>query len=165
MEPQSTAGHLKAVPLTWDHCQSLARRLPSSETMECLADGYQPEQALAAGLLWGLSLAVLRDEDPAGAFGYTTSGIIWSLWSPLSRRESVDILRLSREWVPHMVTLSGRPTLHNRVHCKNTKAIEWIEATGCFSLDTANPVRNLDGSESFPFETFPPHVPEGPHHV
>jgi hypothetical protein len=40
------------------------------------------------------------------------------------------------------------------VHAGNTRAIDWLKATGCINLDLCNPRRNLDGSESYTFETF-----------
>jgi hypothetical protein len=124
--------------------------------MECLANGYTPEQALAAGLLFGFSWAVHRQEDgPIGAFGFTTGGTIWSLWGPLTRQESRIVLQASRDWIPYLVRLSGRPTLINAVHSKNTLAMKWLEATGCVNFDFANPKKNADGSESYRFETFP----------
>lgn len=161
VSPPAAAGNLRAVPLHWDHCQELALKLPSSEKMECLANGYTIEQALAAGLLFGMSWAVLRGgptvnlEDPVGAFGYTNQGAIWSLWGPLTFPEQRDILRMSRFWIPHLVELSGRPVLRNAVHQDNTKARAWLEATRCIGFDTCNPVANRDGTQSWAFETVP----------
>lgn len=174
MEPESSKGHLspptsakllKAVPLTWDHCTELAQRLPKAEKMECTANGYTAQQALAAGLLFGLSWAVLREDPLAppwgkpltciGAFGYTSEGAIWSLWGKLTPRESLAVLRFSRQWIPHLVELSGRPTLCNVVHSENEKAIDWLEATGCVNFDYANPRAMADGSPGWAFETYP----------
>jgi hypothetical protein len=162
MEPKSTEGNLRALPLTWDHCQELSLKLASSEKMECLANGYTPEQALAAGLLFGLSWAVLRDGSPIGAFGYTLQGAVWSLWGPLTRKESVTVLRLSRDWIPHLVQLSGRAVLTNAVHEDNKKALDWLKATGCVEFDWANPRANKDGTKSWVFETT---IVEPPTHV
>lgn len=160
MEPKSHASDLTAVPLTWTLCKRLAGNLRESERIECMASGHQPEQALAAALFdKGWSRAVVAEEGPkaipVGAFGYTSNGTIWSLWGSLSRKQSVRILKESKEWTAGMVRRSGRLLLHNVVHSKNTSAIAWINATGAFWMDTTNPRRMPNGDDGFYFETLP----------
>lgn len=175
-EPTASAGDLRAVPLTWPLAEALSLRLTSSETMECLANGLQPSQALASGLLFGVSWAVLKVElkrssqdqpfaehpTPVGAYGFTHEGVIWSLWGPLSRKDSVAVLKLAPEWIAHLVALSRRSRLKNMVHADNAMALAWLQKTDCINLDLANPRRNLDGTDSYAFETF---LREDPTHV
>jgi hypothetical protein len=140
MEPKSTEGNLRALPLTWDHCQELSLKLASSEKMECLANGYTPEQALAAGLLFGLSWAVLRDGSPIGAFGYTLQGAVWSLWGPLTRTESADRTAPEPRLDPPPGPSSpAEPSSTNAVHEDNKKALDWLKATGCVVLRLGEP--------------------------
>lgn len=124
-------GKLVARPLTWEHCQALGPRLTPEEATEVSHSGLDPTQALAYGLLFGFSRAAVREDtaEPVGAYGYTPEGVIWSLWAPLTRKESVQVLRAAPTWIAGLVARSGLPKLHNAVSADNRPALRWLNAT------------------------------------
>jgi hypothetical protein len=131
-----TEGHL-----TWPAIQELSAALHESDALEVSIGGEPARFALAYGLMFGFSRAAYRDDRCIGAWGYTPAGVIWSLWAPLSRKESA------------MVKHSTLPRLHNYVHAKNSRALKWLERSGCFSIDTCNPRLIGKGEEFYYFET------------
>lgn len=126
---------LVAAPLTWELCEELATKVNPADSWECTRGGYTPLQALAGGLLAGKAYAVLQDDEPVGAFGFTCWHTIWSLWSPLSPRQSVQVLRETFDWVAGMVLRARPHTLWNYVDPDNRTAVEWLKASKAFRLD------------------------------
>lgn len=125
---------LTAIPLTWEHCVALAPRISHEDTLECLAMGHTPIQALAGGCMLGEGFAVIRSDSytPVGAFGWTTEGTIWSLWSELSPKESAQVLRDTGQWVRTLVMRSPFEELHNHVATANGRALKWLRRSGAF---------------------------------
>lgn len=129
---------LTAIPLTWELCKALAPKVNPADSWECHREGHSVEQALASGLLMGKAYAVTQEDtlnDPVGAFGYTCSNTIWSLWGHLTRRQSLQVLRETPEWVAGMVERAKPHVLWNYADPNNTKAVEWLRASGAFLVD------------------------------
>lgn len=143
---------LTAVPLTWEHCGALAGRIAEGDTIECLAMGNTPLQALAGGCMMGEGFAAIRADSftPVGAFGWTREQTIWSLWSELSLKESAQVLRNTGAWVQTLVIRSPFTELHNYVSNTNERAVKWLERSGAFWMQPCRP-----GDDFTYFETRP----------
>lgn len=137
--------------LTWGICRQLGKKIRPEDAIECLHKGYTPEMAMFSGIGTGEAYAAFHGLSAIGAFGWTKEGRVWSLWAPLTKAESLSVLRQTPEWVSRMVAHSGRPFLDNKVHALNRKAIAWLKASKCFQVDReAEPV---DGQPYHYFST------------
>jgi len=147
---------LEVRELTWQDAQSIARRLHPDDAYECAAMGRTPEGSMAWVILSGQpSWCVYRTctGTPVGAFGFTTEGTIWSLWTALGRRESLMVLEHTRPWVTRMATdflkVAEVPnTLSNLVAKRNQRGITWLKMSKCFGFGT--PVE-INGEGWLPF--------------
>ncbi len=126
--------------LTPQHCLDLAHTMRLEDIRECYASGHTPLEALLTGLSAGYAIAVCRDSTGTcvGAFGVNLEAdTIWSLWaSRLSWQEQFQLLKQTPSAVRGLVALAGCRRLHNLVDIRNKTAIEWLERSGCFHLDT-----------------------------
>lgn len=71
---------------------------------------------------------------PVGAWGYTSLGTIWSLWTKLSPRERLQVVQETPTWVSRLVRESGRPVLYNYVMATNAPALRWLRRSGAFAI-------------------------------
>ncbi len=141
--------------LSGQHVRLLQDRLRASDLEECRILGYSPMGAMAAGLMFGDAFAALDTEtaQPVGAFGWSVGGIIWSLWTPLTKLQSLQVLRESPNWIAELVRLSGEKRLSNHVLATNKSTLEWLKLTKCFAIDPYPVV--LRGEEFNYIETIP----------
>jgi hypothetical protein len=151
-------------PLNVDLCHELAPRVSEGDRIDLLAHGYEPLGALldgvdAEGQAWGVRV----DGVAVGAFGWTSEGSIWSLWSNLTMTQKVALLRLSPAFISAMVKDSGL-RLSNLVWEGNEVTRKWLEATGCFEFFIDMP-QVWDNKNYIPFavrsdltERFPDYV-------
>lgn len=107
--------------------------LSPAEGAECVAVGLSPKIALLMGYLEGPAWAVERTVSGSlvGCFGYTRTGVIWSLWGSLGRAERAQLAGETIPWVSAMVTAYGG-RLSNHVSVDNKVARLWLHKTGCF---------------------------------
>ena len=152
--------------LDWRAVFTLGANLTESDRLECLSG--DPMSVLAGATTTGQAWTALRSRDGEdsphegrilGAYGYTDEGTIWSLWSELSREESMAVLTHTPLWVRTMLHESGREWLYNWVSLANQKAIAWLKLSGCF--DVSDRVVTFSGMSAHYFRTKPKEVLAG----
>lgn len=152
--PEGQETHLTAnyrvVDFSWDLAKELAPKVARGDAKECAENGLTTEEAMAIGgmsggayiAMWDFapeSPAFIRSPRPIGVFGWTTHGVIWSLWADLTLEQQKAVLRESPKWVRQLVAESGCLSLRNRIHMDNITTLRWLKATDCF--DFATPYR------------------------
>ena len=137
--------------LDWRAVFTLGANLAESDRLECLSG--DPMAVLAGATTTGQAWTALDGDRILGAYGYTDEGTIWSLWSELSREESMAVLLHTPLWVRTMLHESGREWLYNFVSVGNEQAIAWLKLSGCF--DVSDRVVTFSGMSARYFRTKP----------
>jgi len=128
---------LTPTPLNYDHIRHLAPRIREADLWDLTIHDTDPEQALVSGMALGEAFAVLDDGVPIGAGGWTVAGSVWTLWTDLTRKQSLALLRCCVPWARIMAIRAKRP-LQNVFLEGNTVTERWLRATRCVNI--------LDGS-------------------
>jgi hypothetical protein len=162
--PRLSRWPLEIKPLSASFCEELAPLVSEGDKIDLFAHGYEPLGALLDGVeAEGQAWQVRVDGKPAGAFGWTTEGSIWSMWTPMTYSQKAALLTLSPAFISSMSQDAGR-VLYNFIWEGNLPTRKWLEATGCFEFDVDNPVV-FDDRNFLPFwvkpditERFPAYV-------
>lgn len=140
---------LLPVPLTYDHIRHLAPRIREADLADLTIHDTDPEQALVSGMTLGESFAVLDDGVPIGAGGWTVAGAVWTLWTDLTRKQSLELLRCCVPWARIMAIRAKRP-LTNVFLSGNTVTERWLRATRCVTI-LDNQLLSWKGRSYVPF--------------
>lgn len=146
-----------AVPLTEDHIDHLSWQLREGDVVECHLMGMSPREALEQGMnTEGQSFAVLHEDVPIGAIGWTQEGAVWSLWKDLTALQSRLILRVTPMWFKRFAEEAEVKdiTLCNYVWDRNLPAIKWLQASR--AVDFREDLSEMkDGKRLVPFVVRP----------
>lgn len=138
-------GRLTAKWLRRQDVRDLAGRLRDGDVQDCLAHEHTPEEALLGGWQGGPSWGVWDGDCLIGAGGWTFDGAIWTLWSDLTRSQSLALMRVTPSWArkiaehanEHIKWYQPERRLQNAVWEDNRLTIAWLRATRCVDfLDT-----------------------------
>lgn len=128
-------------PLTPTLAWRLEASMSPEDAAECYAFGVSPRSALWAGMApgtlskaWAALSPWRGGHVPVGAIGYSGDRI-WSLWARLTVPESMSLLRLTPTYVRKCLAMSGMKTLGNYVMISNERAMGWMEASKCFTIN------------------------------
>lgn len=153
--PATYRSGLHVEPLTIKAGEELAPTLRHMDRLEVTAHGFTPKDALwFAAMNPSRSWALYGPDGIIGAFGYSTLGTIWSLFTLLTPKECVVITKETPRWVKAMVEDSGLPTLANAVATANLQAVRWLKSSGAFTLNEARGY-SFGGLNWLPFQTKP----------
>jgi hypothetical protein len=147
-----------AVPLTATHVHALVDKIREGDDTECRLMGMSPLEALETGRHSdGECYAVLHDDVPIGAIGWTQEGAVWSLWTELTALQSRLILRVTPQWFKRFSEAAeeaGLAALCNYVWDRNLPAIKWLKASG--AVDFREDLSEVkDGKRLVPFVVRP----------
>lgn len=153
---------MDVVTFNIDAAQQLVHTLRREDQIELMLMGHTPHDAMMACLEHNrlpdaYAWAVADDMhwgNYVGLFGYQGNHV-YSLWSDLSMGQSAEIIRKTPRWVLKMLEQSGQPCLRNLVHDCNTKAIRWLELSGCFEVERESGGIIVKGERLWPFHTKP----------
>lgn len=142
-------------PLTTAAALVLGSKLRCDDQREVVLMGGDPTTAISTGLLTSeLSRGIYDGNEIIGAFGYTSTGVVWSLYADLTPAQSRSILFQAPGWIGRMRRTHGQP-LWNYVPADHKKTIRWLKATGCIDFPPLPPM-NFNGVPHLKFTTKEP---------
>lgn len=162
--------------------RELAADMRSSDIEEIAAQGHTVEQALnvvldivqgtpsaPAGKVWAV-YSPRKDFRCRGVFGYTRppfhmlNAVGFSLWAPLSFRESRQVIRETKKWTLKVLAEARVLHLFNTISAANRPALGWLKLSGCFDVLEDVTISGANGECLYPFKTKPVHkLRELPH--
>lgn len=122
-------------PMRQKDVVTLANRLGRNAIKECLLQGVSPEEALRNGVSEGPTRLVVDEWHlPVGAYGWTHTGYIWSLWGDLTHSQSRIVLKAAPSVIMEAAALHSPRRLQNWVDVDNRSIRHWLEKTKCFDF-------------------------------
>lgn len=154
---------LKARTLTAEGAQELQGAMRQVDCTELSIVRSSPMEAMSLMLLDALSRGSIGEawevvdefDHCVGAFGYHIGGCqIYSLWAPLTRAQSRQVLKEMSQWVKLLIRRSRCTTLSNIIFTGNRVAIKWLVSSRCFDVNFNHPF-SIQGREMLYFQTKP----------
>lgn len=156
------AADLKAKPLTMDDIFCLHDRIREADLIDLKNQDASAFEALLEGVNSGEAWAIYDDEDLIGAGGFTDQGYVWSLWTDLSLRQSLGIMKKAEGWARVLRMRAGPRPLQNVFVEGNRVTEAFLRRTRCVNIQEDCPL-TYNGRTFIPFFLKP--LAELPRHV